>query len=95
MIWLPSFQAAAESARKQADDANDDFYKLNTEFKAVSNDLNNTSATIGSAKVQALDLQERAQKLANDFANKLNLLVGKNYIVVHCLPNVNTYSLVI
>ena len=79
-VWLLTFQAAAESARKQADDANDDFYKLNTEFKAVSNDLNNTSATIGSAKVKALDLQEIAQKLANDFANKLNLLVGKQTV---------------
>ena len=67
---------AADGATKQATGANNDLYHLNTQFKNVSESLNGTSVSIGSAKVQALNLQERATRLANEFANKLSQLVG-------------------
>ena len=70
-------KVAAESARKRADDASDELYKLNTEFKNVSDNLDSTSRTIGNAKGFALNLQDRANKLANEFSRKLNKLQGE------------------
>merc|ERR1719414_899538 len=58
-------QAAAEGAKTQASKANADLYKLNSDFKIVSESLSNKEENIGSAKDRALSLQRRASTLSN------------------------------
>merc|ERR1712241_174190 len=64
-------QAAAEGAKTQASKANADLYKLNSDFKVVSESLSNKEANIGSAKDRALSLQRRASTLSNSASQKL------------------------
>lgn len=64
-------QAAAEGAKTQASKANADLYKLNSDFKVVSESLSNKEANIGSAKDKALSLQRRASTLSNSASQKL------------------------
>ena len=70
-------KVAADSAKKKAGEADKELYKLNTEFKNVGDNLDSTSRTIGNAKGIALNLQEKANKLANEFSRKLNQLQGE------------------
>jgi len=64
-------QAAAEGAKSQAKKAGDDLYKLNSDFKTVTESLKNKEANIGSAKDRALSLQKRASTLSNSASQKL------------------------
>merc|ERR1719384_1835421 len=64
-------QAAAEGAKSQASQANADLYKLNSDFKNVSESLSSKEANIGSAKDRALNLQRRASTLSNSASQKL------------------------
>merc|ERR1712066_488967 len=64
-------QTAAEGAKSQASKANADLYKLNSDFKVVSESLSNKEANIGSAKDRALSLQRRASTLSNSASQKL------------------------
>merc|ERR1711902_139000 len=64
-------QAAAEGAKSQAPKANADLYKLNSDFKIVSESLSNKEEDIGSAKDRALSLQRRASTLSNSASQKL------------------------
>merc|ERR1719310_241793 len=64
-------QAAAEGAKSQASKANADLYKLNSDFKIVSESLSNKEENIGSAKDRALNLQRRASTLSNSASQKL------------------------
>merc|ERR1739844_114889 len=64
-------QTAAEGAKAQASQANADLYKLNSDFKVVSESLTNKEANIGSAKDKALSLQRRASTLSNSASQKL------------------------
>ena len=64
-------QAAAEGAKSQASQANSDLYKLNSDFKNVSESLSSKEANIGTAKDRALNLQRRASTLSNSASQKL------------------------
>lgn len=64
-------QTAAEGAKSQATKANADLYKLNSDFKIVSESLTTKESTIGSAKDRALSLQKRASSLSNSASQKL------------------------
>ena len=64
-------QTAAEGAKSQATKANADLYKLNSDFKIVSESLTTKESTIGSAKDRALSLQKRASTLSNSASQKL------------------------
>merc|ERR1712029_1085813 len=64
-------QAAAEGVKSQASKANADLYKLNSDFKIVSESLSNKEENIGSAKDRALSLQRRASTLSNSASQKL------------------------
>ena len=64
-------QVAAEGAKSQASQANADLYKLNSDFKNVSESLSNKEANIGTAKDRALNLQRRASTLSNSASQKL------------------------
>ena len=68
-------QAAAEGAKSQASQANADLYKLNSDFKNVSESLSSKEANIGSAKDRALNLQRRASTLSNSASQKLSDLL--------------------
>merc|ERR1711988_2071391 len=68
-------QAAAEGAKTQASKANADLYKLNSDFKNVSESLSSKEANIGSAKDRALNLQRRASTLSNSASQKLSDLL--------------------
>ena len=68
---VKSAKAAAEMAMNKANKANSDLYKLNTDFFEVSSSLAQKSGKIGSAKDRALDLQKRANNLANSASSKL------------------------
>merc|ERR1711902_208139 len=57
--------------KTQASKANADLYKLNSDFKVVSESLSNKEANIGSAKDRALSLQRRASTLSNSASQKL------------------------
>jgi len=71
---VKSAQQAAEKAKLQARRAGDDLYQLNTGFKNVSTNLASKTNSIGAAKDKAVDLQARANKLANSASNKLTNL---------------------
>merc|ERR1712038_2203047 len=58
-------------AKRQAKKAGDDLYKLNSDFKVVSESLSNKESNIGSAKNRALSLQKRASALSNSASQKL------------------------
>ena len=64
-------QTAAEGAKSQATKANADLYKLNSDFKIVSESLTTKESTIGSAKDRALSLQKRASTLSKSASQKL------------------------
>merc|ERR1712066_669803 len=68
-------QAAAEGAKSQASQANSDLYKLNSDFKNVSESLSSKEANIGTAKDRALNLQRRASTLSNSASQKLSDLL--------------------
>merc|ERR1739838_1288747 len=55
----------------QASKANSDLYKLNSDFKNVSESLSYKESNIGSAKDRALNLQRRASTLSNSASQKL------------------------
>ena len=76
--FLPSFFSAdaAEDAKQQALQANNDLYLLNTGFKNVSSTLRAKDDLIGTAKNTAMDLQRRANALSNSATNKLANLYG-------------------
>merc|ERR1712095_121312 len=57
--------------KAQASKANADLYKLNSDFKIVSESLSNKEENIGSAKDRALSLQRRASTLSNSASQKL------------------------
>ena len=52
-------------------------YTLNNEFKNVSGILQEKSDAIGGAKDTAVDLQKRANELANSATNKMASIIGK------------------
>merc|ERR1719336_2506829 len=64
-------QTAAEGAKSQASKANSDLYKLNADFKNVSESLTFKESNIGSAKDRAVSLQRRASTLSNSASQKL------------------------
>jgi len=74
-IDVKKAQAAAEGAKSQASKANTDLYKLNSDFKNVSESLTHKEANIGSAKDRALNLQRRASTLSNSASQKLTDLL--------------------
>merc|ERR1712154_309567 len=51
--------------------ANSDLYKLNFDFKNVSESLSHKESNIGSAKNRELSLQKRASALSNSASQKL------------------------
>ena len=53
-------------------------YTLNNEFKNVSGILQEKSDAIGGAKDKAVDLQKRANELANSATNKMSSIIGKS-----------------
>merc|ERR1712083_1089499 len=61
--------------KAQASQANADLYKLNSDFKNVSESLSSKEANIGSAKDRALNLQRRASTLSNSASQKLSDLL--------------------
>lgn len=71
---VKSAQQAAEKAKLQARRAGDDLYQLNAGFKNVSSNLETKTTSIGTAKDKAVDLQKRANSLANSASNKLTNL---------------------
>jgi chromosome segregation ATPase len=68
-------QAAAETAMAKANRANADLYKLNADFFNVSASLVAKGDKIGRSKDRALDLQRRANNLANSASSKLTSLL--------------------
>ncbi len=66
-----SAREASRSANGKASSANDVLYGLNNEFKNVSMALKSKSDVIGNGKDLAVDLQKRANELANSASNKL------------------------
>lgn len=65
---------AALMAKAKADTANTELYELNKGFLNVDGVLNEKTAKIGDAKDVAVDLQRRANALAANASNKLNVL---------------------
>ena len=72
---VKSAQTAAEMAMSKANKANADLYKLNADFFNVSASLAAKSEKIGRSKDRALDLQKRANNLANSASSKLSSLL--------------------
>ena len=72
---VKSAQEAAESAMNKAKKASEDLYTLNSDFFQVSESLEQKVGKIGSAKDRALDLHNRANKLANSASSKLAKLL--------------------
>lgn len=68
---VKSAGTAAEAAREKAQNANSALQQLNLDFIKVSDSLDDKSRNIGSAKDRAMDLQRRANKLANSASSKL------------------------
>ena len=68
---VKSAQAAAEEAKTRAREAGDELYVLNDDFREVADTLQAKTASIGTAKDKAVDLQKRANTLANTASNKL------------------------
>ena len=69
---------AAIQAKTQADRANTELYGVNIGYRDVSDQLEVKGQSIGGAKDLALDLQRRANNLANSATNKISLIRGKN-----------------
>jgi chromosome segregation ATPase len=72
---VKSAQTAAEMAMNKANKASSDLYKLNADFFNVSTSLTAKSDKIGRSKDRALDLQKRANNLANSASSKLASLL--------------------
>ena len=68
---------AAIQAKTQADKANTELYQVNNGFRNVSGKLEIKGQSIGGAKDLALDLQKRANNLANFATNKISVIRGK------------------
>ncbi len=73
---VKSAREAARDAKDQASAANAVLYRLNNEFKNVSSMLEEKTLSIGDAKDVAVDLQSRANSLANSATNKLSSIYG-------------------
>ena len=68
---------AAIQAKTQADKANTELYHVNNGYRNVSSRLEIKGQSIGGAKDLALDLQKRANNLANFATNKISVIRGK------------------
>lgn len=72
---------AAIQAKTQADRANTELYGVNIGYRDVSDRLEVKGQSIGGAKDLALDLQRRANNLANSATNKISVIrdIEKEY----------------
>ena len=74
---MKSAREAAATAKDRASAANAVLYELNNEAKNVTAVLGEKTGVIGGAKDLAVDLQKRANEVANSATNKLSSIYGE------------------